>query len=446
MSVPERAVWQSRLPFFYGWIVVGLAFTSAFFGIGMTWAAGLLAVPMHAELGWSLSAIFFAASLRGWMGIVITPLTGSYLDSRNGPRSLALVGGVLNSATLVLVGFMHAEWQFVLLFGVLGGVAQAVTSGISVAVVPKWFVRSRGSAVSLSSLGGGLAAFVMPPLVAVMSGAAGWRGAWMLLGALAFATATLPALLLARQPEDLGLLPDGGMDRRRSRQHRAKASLQSLENAQARVTAPAFTLRAAIGTSTFWVLTIAVSVGSLASNGIPANAAAIFVDRGFSLRAAAAALMWYGAASVGAKVVWGWIANRVQLRTVLLVLTLYGALALPSILLVRSGAGAWSLGYGFLVGFFVGAFIPLSQLVWAEYFGRAHLGAISAIGRPLSIATLAGGPFLLAFTRDLSGSYSLGIAINAVAVAVCFLCIYLVRAPRPPVIADEPAVSVQPAL
>src|SRR5207302_2183411 len=102
-------------------------------------------------------------------------------------------------------------------------------------------------------------------------------------------------------------------------------------------------------------------------------------------------------------------------------------LALPSILLLPLGLGGLSLGYGLLVGLFIGAYVPLSQLVWADYFGRAHVGAISAAGRPLGIIFLSAGPFLLAFLCDLSGSYSLGILVNTAAVAVCFGCLYLVR-------------------
>ena len=68
-SPPDRRPWQVRLPFFYGWIIVGIGFIASVFSIGLTWAAGLLAVPMGAELQWSRSAIFFAVSLRGWLGI-----------------------------------------------------------------------------------------------------------------------------------------------------------------------------------------------------------------------------------------------------------------------------------------------------------------------------------------------------------------------------------------
>jgi MFS family permease len=409
--------WQLRLPFFYGWIIVGVGFIASVFSIGLTWAAGLLAVPMGAELQWSRSAIFFAVSLRGWLGILVTPFIGPYLDRPNGPRVLALAGGLMNSASLLLMPFMDSAWQFVVLFGVLGGLAQAAQGGITAAIVPKWFVRQRGSAIAISTLGGGLAAVLLPPLVAVLAGAAGWRGAWLVIAVLAFVFGTLPALLLRREPEDLGLLPDGGP---------AMPSPSSPLTSK-RVDEPSFTRDEALRTSVFWVLLVGIAVGSLANNGIPATLAPIFVDRGFAFEIAAVTLVWYGIASTITKLAWGWVANRFPIRGVLLILTLYGTVALPSILLFPN---LGPLAYSFLIGIYIGAYYFLSQMVWAEYFGRAHVGAISALGRPLGLMVGASGPFILALTRDLTGSYDLGLWLNALSAALCFGCLVLVRPVR----------------
>lgn len=420
--------WQARLPFFYGWIVVGLGFFGAFFGIGLTWAAGLFAVPMQDEMGWSRSAFFFAVSLRGWIGIVVSPLMGSFLDRKDGPRTLMLIGGLLNSLTLAAVSQVHEQWQFALLFGVVGGVAQTVQSGISVAIVPKWFIKRRGFAVAVSTTGGGLAAFVMPTLISVLNSSVGWRDSWIVLGVLACVFATIPVLLLQRQPEDIGLLPDG-----------EQAASPGMPGTARVPEARSFTLGEALHTNTFWLLMIGVSIGSLANNGIPANMANIFVDRGFTLELAAGALTLYGVGSITTKFVVGWIANRVHIRTLLIWLTAFGTLVTPSLLLFPPGIGSWALGYGLLVGLFVGAYVPMHQLVWSAYFGRGHVGAISGVARPLGIVLISGSPFMLAFLRDTLGSYDGGILVVTAAVAVCCGCLYLVRPPKAPVRPDDPA-------
>src|SRR5690606_17970114 len=139
VSAPDRAMttgqasqplrWQARLPFFYGWIIVVLAFFSSFFGIGLTWAASSFAMPMREALDWGSSAFFFGVSLRGWMGIVISPFVGPYLDRKDAVRVLTFIGAMINVVSLVLLSTVNEEWQFVLLFGVVGGVAQACQAG-----------------------------------------------------------------------------------------------------------------------------------------------------------------------------------------------------------------------------------------------------------------------------------------------------------------------------
>ena len=431
-QTPATPSWHTRLPFYYGWVIVSLGFFSAFFGIGLTWAASIFAVPMQQDLGWSRSAIFFAVSLRGWMGIVVSPFIGAYLDRQHGARVLALLGGLLSTVSLVLTRNISETWHFALLFGVVGGAAQAMQGGISLAIVPKWFIRKRGLAVSLSTMGGGLAAFLMPPLIRGLNENAGWRDGWLIVGLLAFVFSTVPVIFLRRQPEDVGLLPDGAPVGAAAGTARRAAAEES------------FRPEEALRTSTFWLLMVAVSVGSLANNGIPSNLTNIFVDRGFAFGTATLALTAYGLASILAKIAWGWLANRLHLRTVLLLLTAYGVVALPSLLVIPTDIGRLQLGYGFLVGLFVGAYVPLHQLVWAAYFGRAHVGAISGYARPLGVALISSSPFLLAFTRDRSGSYTIGLLITTAAVLACFICLYLVRPPRRPVAASAPAAASAP--
>jgi MFS family permease len=423
--------WQARLPFYYGWVIVVLAFFSTFFGIGLTWAASIFAVPMRDELGWGNSAFFFAVSLRGWMGIVISPFVGPYLDRKGAVRVLTFVGAMINVVSLVLLSSVQEEWQFVLLFGVVGGFAQAFQAGLQV-IVTKWFIRQRASASTISTMGGGLAALILPPLLITLDGAVGWRPSWTIVGILALVCSALPVAFMHRQPEDIGLLPDG--DKALPEQPGTPRPVRQEEIS--------YTRAEAVRTRTFWVLLAGVSIGALAANAIPASLTGMFSDRGLALDVASTALVAYGIGSIVAKFGWGWLANRWHLRKVMLLLTAYGVLVIPLVLLIPNSVGTPALAYGFLIGFYVGAYIPLHFLVWAVYFGRAHVGAISGVGRPFGSVLLSGGPFMMAFTRDVFGSYTAGLLICASAVAIAFACLYFVK---PPTRSSEDE-RVQPAI
>jgi cyanate permease len=95
------------------------------------------------------------------------------------------------------------------------------------------------------------------------------------------------------------------------------------------------------------------------------------------------------------------------------------------------------------VGFFVGAYVPLHNLVWAVYFGRGHVGAISGAARPLGIILISSGPLLLAGTRDAFGSYTPGLVITALALVLCIFCLFLAR-PMPRQRDDARIVEPQP--
>ena len=58
--------------------------------------------------------------------------------------------------------------------------------------------------------------------------------------------------------------------------------------------------------------------------------------------------------------------------------------------------------------------------------------------RPLSAAFLAGGPFVVAFTRDVFGTYSVGVLVAAASIAAAFVCLYFVQVPRRPEPSEGP--------
>ena len=77
-------------------------------------------------------------------------------------------------------------------------------------VVSKWFIRRRGRALAMASLGNQLGVIVIVPITGFLIAAIGWRNAWAMLGVGVAALVLIPtALFMRRTPEDMGLLPDG---------------------------------------------------------------------------------------------------------------------------------------------------------------------------------------------------------------------------------------------
>ncbi|MFN0070428.1 MAG: MFS transporter [Chloroflexota bacterium] len=417
LPVPSpRYHWQAHLPFFYGWVIVGVALIMGFTFAAQNWAIGVFVLPMEEELGWPRSFIYGALTLRGLLAAFIAPAVGGYLDMRHGARIISLAGGLICSVSLALTAFVTTEWQFILLFGVFGGIA-TVGGGLLIiqAIVPKWFLRKRGTVMAYATMGSAIAAFSVPPLVNFWIEGFGWRGAWLAMGAMTLLLGGLPALLLRRQPEDVGLLPDGD------------APHLHEDGSPRRVEDVSWTSRDATRSWTMWVLVFGISIGSLSIGGLPSNLVPLFVEKGFPREVAVLGFSAYGLFSIAARFFWGPVANRFHVRSVLIVIACYCALIMPVGIIVT---GNVTFIFSALVGFGIGGYVAFHQLVWAAYFGRANLGAIGGIARPFSAIVNAAGPFTFALLYDQTRSYDVGLLVAMVSWVLCAGALLIAR-PRP---------------
>ena len=190
------------------WLVVGMLFLAQAVALGTRATIGLLIRPWELEFGWERAAISLTASLGFVVYGVAQALSGRWAD-RTGPRvifavSLAALGlGTLAVSTIVTL------WQAYLIFGglvMLGvGGASSPTSAVAVA---RWFTHRRGLALGVVSGGSAAGQFVLLPVMAALVQAAGWRVAFLVLGAGILVVA-LPVIVFFLRDD-----PDGGAERR----------------------------------------------------------------------------------------------------------------------------------------------------------------------------------------------------------------------------------------
>ena len=200
-----------RLPFYYGWVVLGTAGSSMF----VRNAAGSLTfavfVPLIADdTGWSRALIGGAAAVGGLLATGASPPVGWAID-RFGARLVLVLSLVVLGISTIALAWLSAHIAIFYAALAVGRIMFSSPLNVGAAtVVGRWFVRQRGRATGLLFLShsGGMAAF---PLAATwVSAAYGWQTAWVVLGVMVYVIALAPAaLLVAQRPEDVGLLPDG---------------------------------------------------------------------------------------------------------------------------------------------------------------------------------------------------------------------------------------------
>src|SRR5919201_2177102 len=196
---PPRALTQLggfHLPFFYGWLLVAVAFVTMAVGVNARTAFSLLFPAILDEFGWDRGITAGAFSFGFLVSAVVTPFVGRLMDLR-GPRIVAELGVLAMGAGLILASLAGKPWQFYLTLGALvgGGVNCLASTGQSI-YLTNWFVRRRGLALSVAFSGVGIGSITILPWFGSLIDSAGWRSACFWLGVLVVALLAPLNLLL----------------------------------------------------------------------------------------------------------------------------------------------------------------------------------------------------------------------------------------------------------
>ncbi len=412
---------RGRPKFFYGWIIVGAGFAITFSeGIFRGSLLSIFILPMAEEFHATRTALVATVSMAAIVSAVIAPLAGPVMD-RRGSRGILLVTLIVAGISMASLAFIQEIWQYWVLATLGRALSGAVISlGITVAV-SNWFIRRRGRAIAISSDGSRLSV----PLFILMSQAIieaySWRAAWFVLGVTSTVVALPAVLFIKRRPEDVGLLPDGDPPGRST-----SAGVDSRATSSTRDVS--WSLQEAVRTRAMWLMVIATSMGTLAAQSVNLHALPSFVDRGISPVAASAVITFSVVVTGIASLVWGFVSERVPLRYVSALVFLTGAVGMAAV--IKASTLPWAYTYGLFYGISFGGSRVLGSLLFADYFGRAHMGAIRGFVRPFNTITMVIGPLLAGMVYDTRGSYLIAFVTFLIGYIVAAALILLAIPPK----------------
>ena len=403
----QRLVEQlaARLPFFYGWVILGCVCAAGFSRQGPAVATlSIFIEPMTAEFGWSRTEISGAVSIGGILGALVSPLLGPFLD-RNGARAVLCFAVLLTAIPLLLLSFVESLLVFYLLYCIARmNFAGPYDLGIYGSIV-NWFVRRRTFVTSISTVALMSGLVAMPMIAHLVMQASDWRSAWLAVGATVLVIGFLPTWLLhVRRPEDIGQRPDGKRPQARVTESHAGTPTASRE--------PAFTRRQAVATPAFWLLSLFTLLVYPVQSGISLHQAPFLIERGLDPAVAAAAVSTFALLSGISGFGFGFWPRRLGLRSALALVGLAFGASCALMLTVRDAPTAY-LATG-LFGVGVGGLITTLPIAWADYFGRRSFGAIRGVALTIQVGAQAAGPVLSGVLRDTTGSYDASLVTFAV--------------------------------
>jgi MFS family permease len=426
-SPPSFSSRLARLPFFYGWVVVAVAFVTMAVGVNTRTAFSLLFPPILAEFGWDRGRTAAAFSIGFIAAAVYAPMIGLLMD-RFGPRVVIPLGAVLVSAGMILATFITQPWHLDLTLGVLVGGGTIFLSYMGHSLfLPFWFVRRRGLAIGIAFAGVGVGSIILFPWLQELINRVGWREACWVMAIVLLVTVLPPNMLLQRRrPEDLGLTPDG--EQASALSPRAQAHADNVVD-HAWV-ATDWTLTRALQTTRFWWFFLASVTSLYAWYAVQVHQTKYLNEIGFSPAVAAYALGMVGLTGSVGQIALGHLSDRIGREWVwtvsalgfaacyalLLVMQHYPSPVLLYLMVTSQGL----LGYGMAS---VYSAIPL------ELFQGRQYGAIVGVLSGASTLGAGLGPWVTGALYDRTGSYALAFWVAITLSLLSIVCVWL-SAPR----------------
>jgi cyanate permease len=295
--------------------------------------------------------------------------------------------------------------------------------------IAKWFVRGRGRAMAIAQLGNPIGGVIFVPLTQSLIDSSGWRATWVILAVLsAGLVIPLALVFLRREPEDMGLLPDGGSARRSaSRRHGAPVVTPVMPDPEV-----SWTRHQVMHTVTFWRLVFAFSVVMLGQSTVGVHRIPAFMDRGIDPTLVAYATALDAAAAAVSLFALGLVVDRIQVRY--LGALGFLAIALAIYLTLLAEAAPMMFASTLIFGLGIGGSMLLQSYIWAQYYGRRNLGSIRGVVQPITLVFAGIGPPLAGYVRDVTGTYDAiwyaGLVLVVIGAAT------LATSPRPMLAAD----------
>ena len=396
---------KSRLPFYYGWVIVAVVFVTMAIGVNARTAFSLLFPPIISEFGWDRGVTAGAFSFGFVVSGIMSPLIGRMMD-RLGPRAVMELGVALMGGGMLLAPLTTQPWHLYLTIGVLVGAGSVCLgySGQSL-FVPNWFIRRRGLALGLAFAGVGVGSVTLLPWVQHMIEQTGWKTSCTAMGILIIVVLVPINLLLHKRPEDIGLLPDGDPAP-------TATSAQPVSNVVDPVWANTdWTLSLAIRTARFWWIAIGYFCGLYIWYAVQVHQTKFLLDIGFSSSVGVWALGVVSLLGIPGQIWLGHLSDRIGRESVWAIACIGFAICFAALVALKYAPSLWlvylmvftqgALGYGLT---------SVMGPIVIEIFQGKHYGSIFGTIMLAALAGGAAGPWATGVLHDFTGSYTIAFA------------------------------------
>ncbi len=379
------------------WLLAGFALTFAS-SFGQTFFISVFAGDIRAEFGLSHGQWGGLYALATTASAAVMVFAGSVTD-RFRVRSIAPVLFVVLGLAAISMSQVSAIWVLGLTIFTLRLLGQGMMGHTAMVAMGRWFVATRGRAVSIAGLGVALGEASLPVIFVALMGFYDWRFLWAGAGValVLFAPVLMGLLKQERTPQsfggDAGSLGLGG---------RMWTRLEVLRH------------------PVFWAMVPTILGPAAWNTAFFFHQVHVAEVKGWSHLTLVSLFPAFTFTAVGAMVLAGALVDRIgSPRLAKLYLLPYAAGYL--VLALTQSPAAMAAGM-VLMGLSAGFHATLMTTLWAELYGTANLGAIRAMLGAVMVLGTAIGPGLTGALIDLGLTFpQQGIGVAAYFVMAALL-------------------------
>lgn len=239
----------------------------------------------------------------------------------------------------------------------------------------------------------------------------GWRNAYLIIGAVVLLMLVTVAQVMRRDPQAVGLLPDGGSD---------EPSDSRMASEERNVS-----LRTVVRTRQFWTLCIAQFTIFFCLLTMIVHIVPHATDLGLPPATAAGVLATIGGVSMLGRIVMGTAIDRIGGKRSLIICFM---VLLCGLIWLQIAGKAWMLFlFAVIYGIAHGGFFTVMSPTLAEFFGTGSHGLL--FGIVLFSGTIGGaiGPLLAGYIFDKTAGYQIIFVVLTVLAVVGFILITFLK-------------------
>jgi OFA family oxalate/formate antiporter-like MFS transporter len=380
--------------------------------LGAVYAWSVFRAPLMKQFHWSIEQVTFTFTISIFV-LGVSAFFGGLWLNRKGPRIVALTGGFLYGLGVFLASFSANKlWWLYLSYGLIGGIGVGFSYIVPVAVLVKWFPDRRGLITGIAVGGFGAGALVTAPVATRLIQSVGVLQTFAYLG-IAYLVITLATGYFMRNPPDwwepAGWAPSVTLTSQRA--------------------ATDYTLGGALKTWQWWALWALLFLNTSAGISIISQESPIFQEVGKASAIVAAGMV--GIASIGnafGRIFWAWVSDAITRRWTFV--TMFVLQVGLFWLLPHAPSAAILTVLSFIILMCYGGGFGTMPAFTADYFGSKNVGPIYGLMLTAWGSASAFGPLLIAYMRQSSGSYTSGLHVIAIIMAISTLLPIFVSPPR----------------